>query len=616
MPDPPAEITSSSESAAVPEAEQHVSASQERKLLTELIEDVEDKKIIMLKLQAIEEIRQTPPELKQQKIKQWADRLEKHPRTITRMLAKVETEGLAALARTVRSDAGKLRGSKRWRRKDLAFWQEFIEKTYKDGNKHSRRMTPNQVFLQVKGHAELELGLKEGEYPSHVFVYKILEPLIEKKNRKVRNPGQGPQLIIKTTEGDLVVERSNQVWQIDHTKLDDLSVDINGEHIGCLFITAIIDSYSGCVVGFYLGFEAAGSHEVALALRQAFLPKQYGVEYNLHKEWGTYGVPEYIVTDHAKEFKSGHLRQVAADLGFTMRLRLYTQQGGLIESLFDKQNKEVLSLLPGYKGSNVAKRPKDAEKYACVTYEELERILVRYFVDHYNQHFYPRVQNQTRLQRWQAGLIQEPKQLDERELDICLMKTTPRKVQAYGSVLFESLVYRAEWLQDYEGKQITLRYDPSNIVTLLVYSVEQNEQPSVFLGTIKVRDLGEERLSLKEWRQRKKKIREEGKTIDQSSILSERMDLNQFAEEKVKSLKQRRKNEQARIKNSKATSSKVVEMKLKASTSGQATVESRVSLSNSAAPAEVESAKEEIAPVARLAKAVIRDWSEYLEENW
>lgn len=611
MPALPAETAPPSQDAAGSQAEQDRSSTQQFRILTELIEDVEEKKKVMLRLQAVEEIRQAPDELKQQKIKQWADRLEKHPRTITRMLAKVEKEGLAALARTVRSDAGKLRGSKRWRGKDLAFWKDFIEKTYKNGNKHSRRMTPNQVYLQVKGHAELELGLKEGEYPSHVFVYKILEPLIEKKNRKVRNPGQGPLLIIKTTEGDLVVERSNQVWQIDHTKLDDLSVDLNGEHIGCLFITAIIDSYSGCVVGFYLGFEAAGSHEVALALRHAFLPKKYGTEYKLQKEWEIRGVPEYIVTDHAKEFKSGHLRQVATDLGFSMRLRLYTEQGGLIESLFDKQNKEVLSLLPGYKGSNVSKRPKDAEKYACVTYEELERILVRYFVDHYNQHLFPRVPNQTRLQRWQAGLIGEPRQLDERELDICLMKTTPRKVQTYGSILFESLVYRAEWLQDYEGKRITLRYDPSNIVTLLVYSVEQNDQPSVFLGTISVRDLDEERFSLKEWRQQKKKIRSEGKTVDQSSILSERMELNKFAEEKVKTLKQRRRSEHARVKNRKASPSNVVEMKLKASASGQATVESRVSLSNPSQPAD-----EEMMPVARLAKAVVRDWSEYLEENW
>jgi len=124
----------------------------------------------------------------------------------------------------------------------------------------------------------------------------VLEPLIEKKNRKVRNLGQG-KLIIKTTEGELLVERSNQVWQIDHTKLDILLVDSQGDSIGCIFITAIIDSYSGCVVGFHLGFEAAGSHKVALALRHAFLPKHYGAEYKLQKDWAISGIPEFIVTD-------------------------------------------------------------------------------------------------------------------------------------------------------------------------------------------------------------------------------------------------------------------------------------------------------------------------------
>jgi putative transposase len=607
---PPAEDPLIPQSSTAPVVvEQGGSRTQEYKILTELIEDVEVKKKVMLKMQAIEEIRQAPPEQRQQKINLWAARLEKHPRTITRMLARVEREGLASLARTVRSDSGKLRGSKRWREKDLAFWTTFIEDTYKDGNKHSRRMTPNQAYLQVKGHAELKLGLQEGEYPSHVFVYKVLEPLIEKKNRKVRNPGQS-NLIIKTTEGDLLVERSNQVWQIDHTKLDLLLVDSNGDSIGCIFITAIIDSYSGCVVGFHLGFEAAGSHEVALALRHAFLPKHYGAEYKLQKEWGISGIPEFIVTDHAKEFKSGHLRHVGLDLGFNMRLRLYTEQGGLIESLFDKENKEIFSLLPGYKGSNIAKRPEDAEKYACITYEELERILVRYFVDHYNQHLYPRVKIQTRLQRWQSGLIGEPRQRDERELDICLMKTTPRKVQEYGSVLFECLIYRADWLQAYESQSITLRYNPSNIVTLMVYTVEQDEQPSKYLGTVTARDIDAERLSLKEWQQSKRKIRAEGKAVDQSSILSERMDLNEFAQEKIRTLKQRRRAEQGRM-TAVSNRSKVVEMKLRTSASGQETVESRVSLSD-AESADVGQST----PVARLAKAVVRDWSEYLEENW
>jgi Mn-dependent DtxR family transcriptional regulator len=46
------------------------------------------------------------------KIKLWADRLEVHPRTVTRLLERVEQEGLASLVRFTRIDAGEKRGSK------------------------------------------------------------------------------------------------------------------------------------------------------------------------------------------------------------------------------------------------------------------------------------------------------------------------------------------------------------------------------------------------------------------------------------------------------------------------------------------------------------------------
>lgn len=291
---------------------------------------------------------------------------------------------------------------------------------------------------------------------------------------------------------------------------------------------------------------------------------------------------------------------------------------GGIESLFDKANKEVLSMLPGYKGSNVQQRPKDAEKYACITYEEIEKILTRYFVDHYNQHFYPRVKNQTRIQRWWAALIGgKPNLVEERELDICLMKTIPRKVQAYGSVQFECLIYTATWLQKFSGQQVILRYNPSNIMNLLVYSLEKNNQSSVFLGTVKARDLDEERLSLKEWRERKQKIRATGKAIEQSSILSERLAINQFASDKIKTLKQRRNAEQKRI-NRQAKITKVVELFPENCLSKAPTVVSEkmndVNESWEKDPGDLVSNRQQQCP--QPIKTITYDWHQLIEDNW
>ena len=555
---------------------------QERLIIESLLEDLEDRAKIMQRVQAVEDISQASEHQRTEKIKLWADRLEVHPRTVTRLLERVEQEGLASLVRFTRTDAGDKRGSKQWQGKSIAEWTDFILTTYKRGNKSGRRMNRSQTFNQVKAHAIIELGLSEGEYPSIGFVYGVLNPLVEQKKEK-RNPGQGPGIVIKTIDKDkqpedIVVERSNQVWQIDHTKLDNLLVDADDKMLGSVWITSVIDSYSSCIMGYYISFMAAGSHEVALALRHAILPKHYGAEYELQKEWEVCGLPEYIVTDRAKEFKSGHLRRVAMELGFKLRLRLHKEQGGIVESSFCGIKNEVSSLLPGYKGGSIKERPANAEKYACMIYEEYDRKLVRYFVDHVNQHLYPRIKNQTCLQRWWNGMPGEKPRLitDERKLDVCLMKEEERTVQEHGCVVFENLIYGAGFIRDGQGYQrydknidflakydgkVTLRYDPSNITKLLVYTLEQDDRPSKFLGIIPSRDLSESRLSLREWKEREKQIRKEGKAIDQTSILAQQRDLNNFSNEKVREMSQnkRGKGKAKTLQNRKDEHQRIVE---------------------------------------------------------
>ena len=100
-----------------------------------------------LKMELIDAIRHAPDnDTRKQKIDIAAQVLGKHPRTIKRMLAKVESEGLLVLAQTVRTDKGTLRNT-------TTYWQDFIIKTYKDGNRNGSRISRNQVYQKVKAHA-------------------------------------------------------------------------------------------------------------------------------------------------------------------------------------------------------------------------------------------------------------------------------------------------------------------------------------------------------------------------------------------------------------------------------------------------------------------------------
>jgi hypothetical protein len=87
----------------------------------------------------------------------------------------------------------------------------------------------------------------------------------------------------------------------------------------------------------------------------------------------------------------------------TLCLRRKPSDGGIVERPFGTFNREFFSTLPGYVSSNVATRSPKAETEACFTLLRLERLLVRYIVDHYNQRIDARMGDQSRIGRWEAG---------------------------------------------------------------------------------------------------------------------------------------------------------------------------------------------------------------------
>jgi putative transposase len=469
-----------------------------------------------------------------ERLREGAKKLGVSVRTVQRLFKQYQDQGLSALVSTDRADKGKHRINE--------FWQDFIVKTYQQGNKGSKRMTPKQVALKVHAKA-VEIG--DEQPPTYRTVLRVLKPIQEKreKNKSVRSPGwRGSTLSVKTRDGeDLEINYSNQVWQCDHTRADVLLVDRHGELMGRPWLTTVIDSYSRCIMGINLGFDAPSSQVVALALRHAILPKRYGDEYKLHCEWETWGTPEYFYTDGGKDFRSNHLAEIGAQLGFVHKLRDRPSEGGIVERPFKTLNQSLFSTLLGYTGSNVQERPKEAEKEASLTLRELEQLIVRFIVDQYNQSLDARMGDQSRYQRWEAGLRGQPELISERELDICLMKAARRTVQRGGYLQFENVMYRGEYLEGYAGNTVILRYDSRDITTIWVYRQEKHQE--VFLTRAHAQDLETEQLSLDEAKASAKKLRSAGKTISNQSILQEVIEREALVEKK--SRKQRQKAEQA-----------------------------------------------------------------------
>ncbi len=442
--------------------------------------------------------------------KQAAEKLGISVRSLRRLVKLCQEQGLEGLLRQRRKDQGAVKIKREW--------QEFILKTYREGNRGSRQMSCAQVAVRVKVRAQ-ELGVEE--YPSRATVYRVLKVEREKRQGRKRSLGwRRDCLRLRTRSGlEIPIEWSNQVWQCDHTLLDVLVVDRAGEMLGRPWLTIVVDTYSRCIMGINLGFEAPSAAVVCLALRHAILPKQYSSAYELKQSWGTYGLPQYLYTDGGKDFRSQHLQQVATELGIVLCLRRKPSDGGIVERPFGTFNREFLASLPGYTQSNVVKRSDSAEAEACLTLQQLEQLLVRYVVDNYNQAIDARMGDQSRMGRWEAGRIAQLSLLGERELDLCLMRRERRRVYRSGYIQFANLTYQGEHLGAYAGEWVIIRYNPLDITTIFIYQWQESKE--VFVTRAHAQGWETETLSYKEAQAMSQRRRAGGQALDNRSILEE-----------------------------------------------------------------------------------------------
>jgi putative transposase len=187
------------------EANANSSHTRQRPVVSELSEEAKVKLDVILSL-----IEPCDRATYGERLREGAKKLGISVRSVQRLVKTYQEEGLAALTSTTRADRGKHRISE--------FWQDFIIKTYQQGNKGSKRMTPKQVALKVQVKAQ-QMG--DEQPPTYRTVLRVLKPLQEEeaKAKSIRTPGwRGSTLSVKTRDGDdLEISYSNQVWQCDHT---------------------------------------------------------------------------------------------------------------------------------------------------------------------------------------------------------------------------------------------------------------------------------------------------------------------------------------------------------------------------------------------------------------
>ena len=255
-------------------------------------------------------------------------------------------------------------------------------------------------------------------------------------------------------------DRPNAVWQADHTELDLMILDANGNQARP-WLTVVIDDHSRAIAGYTVFLGAPSALQTALALRQAIWCKA-------GPTWPICGIPDALYVDHGSDFTSHHMEQVAAELRIELTFSTVRRpQGrGKVERFFGTVNSELLPELPGYLvGGQPAQVP-------SLSLSDLDNALGTFIIQTYNARAHREI-GATPNAAWvaQGWLPRLPHSLEE--LDLLLVSVAKSRLVRRDGIHFQGLRYLDPTLAAYVGETVTIRYDPRDITEICVFYRER-----------------------------------------------------------------------------------------------------------------------------------------------
>jgi transposase InsO family protein len=268
---------------------------------------------------------------------------------------------------------------------------------------------------------------------------------------------------------------ANHLWEIDNSPLD-LAAILDGEteeEVDRLWITALIDAYSGLPLAVHVDSRTLTAYTTSIVLRDALTPREIGgVQVG--------GLPELLVCDRGSDFTSCHVETVAAALG--IELRVAAPRSGdekpHIERFFGTLNR-ALAEFPGYKpadGKSAGARHKHAGRLLTVRRikEEVERIRVAYCQTVSEK------RDGAPITRWAQSVQWRPIP-DGDVLHLLLLKSDAQRTLTREGVRFGRHTYfndlhthHGQSWTELQGRKVIIRYHPDISDFIIVYDAETN----------------------------------------------------------------------------------------------------------------------------------------------
>lgn len=342
--------------------------------------------------------------------------------------------------------------------------------------------------------------------------------------------------------------------EVDHTVLDLIVLDDSSLlPIGRPTITSLLDVYTGYPLGIYIGFEPPSYTSVMNALLHAISPKTYVKDKypRVNNEWNAYGLPELLVMDNGKEFRSKHLEEACLQLGIEtyycpVKMPWYK---GAVERHFRTINQQLIHQTPGTTFSNTVKKGDyDSTKKASIRFKALLEIFHKWLIDEYAQEYNSGVRGAPAV-LWEKAFEHSPKPaIPSSKLDwkVALMKLDFGSIQRTG-IRRLHLFYQSHELNLLKGKlkakgkenRVKFKYDPNDLSKIYVY----DEMDKKYIEVTCTDEEYSQGLNEYAHRVVLDKAKQDAEKIDKSALAAARAEIVEMMQEEKKfSMKERKKN--------------------------------------------------------------------------
>jgi len=235
------------------------------------------------------------------------------------------------------------------------------------------------------------------------------------------------------------VSRILEMVEIDHTPVDLLVTDENRIVIGRPMLTVVIDRFSRCVLGYHLSLSGYGVPAVFEAIRHALLPKTYlSSRYaDLNLEWFCYGWFERILMDNGTEFHAEAVADALTNLGIVAEFAAARDPNDKphVERFLRTFNYSFIHRLPGTTLAKIHQRIGfKAEEDACVTLEELDRVIHVWICEVYHLRAHKGLAGRAPISVWKESAAAYPPalKLNAKDVDIEFSEVAECALQHYG----------------------------------------------------------------------------------------------------------------------------------------------------------------------------------------